>query len=157
MKTISALLAVVAVGVLAACAQHSTHHAHATHGHDHSHDHNHAHHAHDGHDHHHAPNYTAWQNYQCANGQKLRVRYDNQMAEVAMGAQQKVLKHRAAQSHAERAVFSDGQWQWAVNAQHGYTNTKNDANGFLTRHEQQVVNGERMPVDTILAKNCQPV
>ena len=152
MQTTYWLLAVVVVSGLAACTS-TPHHAHHAHDHHNHHDH---HHAHDDHAHHHASNYTAWQNYQCANRQTLRVRYDNHMAEVAMGAQQNILKHDAQQDLADRTVFTNGQWKWVVNHQHGYTNTQNEANGFLTRHEQQVVNGETLSVDNILAKNCQP-
>ena len=144
----SVLFSLVVVAGLAACSQ--TQHQHNHHGHDHSHDdHDHA--------HHHAPNYTAWQNYQCTNGKTLRVRYDAQMAEVAMGAQQKTLKHDAQNSNTDVQVFADGEWKWMVNSQHGYTNTKSEANGFLTRDEVQTVNGKAIKVDNILAKNCNPV
>lgn len=150
MKTTQLVLATAVIGVLAACTQTQSHHANHAHHHDHNHH-------HDEHGHHHAPNYTAWQNYQCANGKKLRVRYDNHTAEIAMGTQQKVLKHDAKQDNADITVFTDGKWQWAINKQHGYTNTKNEANGFLTQKEQQVVNGKTMSVDNILVKNCQAI
>lgn len=135
------LLSLAAALMLAACAV-------PAHEHHHGHEHHH-HHGHD-HDHHHAPDYTAWQEYRCANGKyAVKARYDAKMAEVAYNGKQAVLPLSKAESNADLNVYSNGQWAWFTDKQHGYYNTAKPANGFLY---------ERTPrADRIIVKNCEPV
>lgn len=156
MKT--AYLVTAALGLaLTACAapKHDKHHEH--HGHEH---HNHNHHGHDHHGHHHghehAPDYTAWQKYQCANGKTLKVRYHHHAAEVQYKGKETLLKLNRTDSNDGVTVYGSKGLKWHTTSQHGYTNTKNVANGFLFHAHIETVNGEATPVEEILLKDCEP-
>ncbi len=102
---------------------------------------------------------AAWQSYQCDEGKTLDARYyretDEPTAEVRFDGQTLTLPYSGEYSNEDLTAFGNGTYTWTIGNQYQSDFYKED-NGFLVRHEQQKVDGETLPVDSIVMKNCLP-
>lgn len=102
---------------------------------------------------------AVWQPYQCDEGKTLDARYyretDEPAAEVRFDGQTLTLPYSGEYSNEDLTAFGNGTYTWTIGNQYQSDFYKED-NGFLVRHEQQKVDGETLPVDSIVMKNCLP-
>ncbi|WOP15095.1 hypothetical protein [Ottowia sp. SB7-C50] len=100
-----------------------------------------------------------WIHYRCQDGQRVSVRYHygeaTARAQVRVDDRITTLGY-GADSNADMTVFEGGRLKWII--ENLPPARKRDARGgMLTRAETQVVNGEKLAVDNILRKDCNPL
>ena len=99
-----------------------------------------------------------WINYRCNGGQRMAARYRYGEATARAGAAGRPHHHADVRAGQQRRHHGVRRRRHEVAHREPAAPPRLRAgNGMLTSNETQIVNGQRMPVDAIVRKSCEPV
>ena len=99
-----------------------------------------------------------WINYRCNGGQRVAARYHYGEATARAGAAGRPHHHADVRAGQQRRHHGARRRRHEVaHREPAAPAPLRDGNGMLTSNETQIVNGQRMPVDAIVRKSCEPV